>query len=59
MDKDTLMYLENVLMNDSTGLIQATQTSGGVDDENVKRVLNVQLEAIKADVANIQHYLDS
>lgn len=59
MDKDTLMYFENVLINDCSGLMQATQSPDGVDDDNVKRVLNVQLEAIKADVANIQHYLDS
>lgn len=59
MDKDTLMYFENVLMNDCSGLMQASQAPSAVDDENLKRALNVQLEAIKADVANIQHLLDS
>lgn len=59
MDKKTLSYFEDVLFNSCNGLIQATQASGDVDDENLKRALNVQLEAIKGDVANIQHLLET
>ena len=59
MDKVTLMYFEDVLLNDCSSLAQATQAPSAVDDENLKRALNVQLEAIKADVANIQHLLET
>lgn len=59
MDKVTLMYFEDVLLNDCSGLAQATQGPSGVDDENLKRALNVQLEAIKGDIANIQHFLET
>jgi len=59
MDKNTLMYFEDVLMNDCTGLMQASQSPSDVDDENLKRALNVQLEAIKGDIANIQHLLET
>lgn len=59
MDKVTLMYFEDVLMNDCTGLTQATQSPSAVDDENFKRALNVQLEAIKGDIANIQHLFET
>lgn len=59
MDKATLMFFEDVLMNDCTGLAQATQSPSSVDDENLKRALNVQLEAIKGDIANIQHFLET
>lgn len=59
MDKTTLLFFEEVLVNDCSCLMQATQSPDGVDDENLKRALNVQLEAIKADVANIQHLLET
>ena len=59
MDKVTLMFFGEVLMNDCSGLIQATQSPSGVDDENLKRALNVQLEALKGDIANIQHLLET
>lgn len=59
MDKVTLMFFEDVLLNDCTGLTQATQCPSGIDDDNLKRALNVQLEAIKSDVANIQHLLET
>ncbi len=59
MDKNTLMYFEDVLLNDCSGLAQASQAPSSVDDDNLKRALNVQLEAIKADVANIQHLLET
>ena len=59
MDKGTLMYFEDVLMNDVSGLMNASQAPSGVDDENLKRAINVQLEAIKGDVANIQHLLET
>lgn len=59
MDKTTLMFFEDVLMNDCSSLSQATQAPESVDDDNLKRALNVQLEAIKGDIANIQHYLET
>lgn len=59
MDKSVLMYFEDVLLNDCSGLAQATQAPSAVDDENFKRALNVQLEAIKGDIANIQHLLET
>ena len=59
MDRATLIFFEDVLMNDCNGLMQATQTPADIDDENLKRALNVQLEAIKGDVANIQHFLET
>lgn len=59
MDKVTLMYFEDVLLNDCSALAQATQAPSAVDDENLKRALNVQLEAIKGDITNIQHFLET
>ena len=59
MDKVTLMYFEDVLMSGCSGLIQATQAPGEVDDESLKRALNVKLESIKSDIANIQHFLEA
>lgn len=59
MDKNTLYYFEDVLLNDCSGLSIATQSPHSVDDENLKRALNVQLEAIKGDIANIQHLLET
>lgn len=59
MDKTTLMYFEDVLSNDVSSLMQATQAPSSVDDENFKRAINVQLEAIKGDIANIQHFLET
>lgn len=59
MDKVTLMFFEDVLLNDCSCLAQATHSPSDVDDENLKRALNVQLEAIKGDIANIQHFLEA
>lgn len=59
MDKVTLMYFEDVLLNDCSALAQATQAPDGIEEENLKRAFNVQLEAIKGDVANIQHLLEA
>lgn len=59
MDKVTLLFFEDVLMNDVSGLMQASQGPMDVTDDNLKRALNVQLEAIKGDVANIQHLLET
>lgn len=59
MDRATLMYFEDVLLNDCSGLATATQCPSSVDDDNFKRALNVQLEAIKGDIANIQHLLET
>lgn len=59
MNKPTLYYFEDVLMADVQGLIQASSAPDEVSDDDLKRSLNVQLEAIKADVANIQHLMES
>lgn len=59
MDKAILMYFVDVLLNDGSSLAQAVQAPSVVDDDNLKRALNVQLEAIKGDVANIQHLLET
>lgn len=59
MNKDTLNYFEDVLMNDVQGLIQATTVPESVSDDDLKRALNVQLESIKADVANIQRLMET
>ena len=59
MNKDTLFYYENVLMSDSQALMEASAAQEGVSDEDLKRALNVKLEAIKADIANIQYLLET
>lgn len=59
MNRDTLTYFEDILMNSVVALQQATQAPEDISDDNFKRVLNVQLEAIKANVANIQHLLET
>ena len=59
MDRTVLSFFEDVLMNDVSALMQATQAPSQIDDENLKRALNVQLEAIKGDIANIQHFLEA
>lgn len=58
MDRITLMYFEDMLMNSASSLYQATQAPSEIGDDDLKRALNVQLEAIKADVVNIQHFLE-
>lgn len=59
MNKETLFYYEDVLASDVQGLSHASSAPDSVPDEDLKRAINVQLEAIKADVANIQHLLES
>lgn len=59
MNKDTLFYYEDVLLSDVQGLMQATQAPEAVSDDDLKRAINVQLESIKSDVANIQHLLET
>ena len=59
MNKDTLMYFEDTLMGDVQGLVNASSAPESVSDDDLKRALNVQLESIKADIANIQHLLES
>lgn len=59
MNKDTLFYYADMVMADVQGLTQAIGSAPEtISDDDLKRVLNVQLEAIKADVANIQHLLE-
>ena len=59
MDKAVLMYFVDVLLDDGSSLSRAVQAPSSVDDDSLKRALNVQLEAIKGDVANIQHLLET
>lgn len=59
MDRVTLLFFEDVLMNDCNGLLQATQSPADIGDENFKRALNVKLEAIEGDLVNIQHFLET
>lgn len=59
MNKNTLFYYESVLMSDVDGLMNASRAPDEVLEDDLKRALNVQLESIKADVANIQHLLES
>lgn len=59
MDKEVLNYFEEVLNQDVFALQSATNPVNEIPDQDYRRVLNVKLEAIKADVANIQHMLDS
>lgn len=59
MDKDVLNYFEDTLQQDLFALQQATNPANEIPDQDYRRALNVKLEAIKADVANIQHLLES
>lgn len=59
MNKDTLLYYEDILVSDVQVLKLASVPPDSVSDEDLKRALNVQLESIKADVANIQHMLET
>lgn len=59
MDKEVLNYFEEVLQQDVFALQQATNPTNEIPDQDYRRALNVKLEAIKADVANIQHLLES
>lgn len=60
MNKDTLFYYSDMVMADVQGLNQAISSAPEtLSDDDLKRALNVQLESIKADVANVQHLLES
>ena len=60
MNKDSLFYYEDILMSDVQGLMHATaQAPEALSDDDLKRALNVQLESIKSDVANIQHLMET
>ena len=59
MDRDTLNYFEDILQQDVTALAQATNPSYDIPEPEYKRALNVKLESIKADIANIQHLLET
>ena len=59
MNRETLFYYESVLMTDTESLVQASHAPDEISDDDLKRAINVKLEAIKADVANIQHLLET
>ena len=59
MDKDVLNYFEDTLQQDVFALAQATNPANEIPDQEYRRALNAKLEAIKTDVANIQHLLES
>lgn len=59
MNRDSLLYFEDVLTYDVQGLSNASSPLAEIPAEDFKRALNAQLEVIKADVANIQHLLET
>lgn len=59
MDRTSLFYLEDVLMNDVSGLRVASQSSMDIPDDIYKRALNIQIEAIQADLTSIVHLLET
>lgn len=59
MNKETLFYYESVLMSDVDGLMNASRAPDEIPEDDLKRALNVQLESIKSDVANIQHLMET
>jgi hypothetical protein len=59
MDREVLNYFEAILQQDVLALEQAINPADEIPDQDYRRALNVKLEAIKADVANIQHLLDT
>lgn len=59
MNKETLFYYESVLMSDVDGLMNASHAPDEIPEDDLKRALNVQLESIKSDVANIQHLMET
>lgn len=58
MDRNTLLYYEGVLSRDVNSLMEASVPGVEIPDPDFCRAINVQLEAIKSDVANIQHLLE-
>jgi len=59
MNKNTLYFFIDMAQADIQGLLQAAGAPDEVPEDDFKRALNVQLEAVKADVANIQHLLET
>lgn len=59
MDKDVLNYFEDALQQDVIALQQVINPACEIPDQDYRRALSVKLEAIKADVANIQHLLET
>lgn len=59
MDRNILNYFENILQQDVFALEQAINPTGEIPDQEYRRALNAKLEAINADVSNLQHLLES
>lgn len=59
MDKNVLNYFEGILQQDVFALDQAINPANEIPDQEYRRALNAKLEAVKADVANIQYLLES
>lgn len=59
MNSDILNYFEDTLEQDMGSLRLTTNPAYEIPDQDYRRALNVRLEAIKADVANIQHLLET
>lgn len=58
MDRNVILYYEQVLSSDVSSLMEASNPAYEIPDADYCRAINVQLEAIKSDVANIQHLIE-
>ena len=59
MDRMTLDYLASIMVQDASSVSVAVMDGTKVPDEELKRVINSKLDALKADIANIQHFIES
>lgn len=62
MDRKSLLYLVDILQQDSMSLYSACSIAGevigGIADEELKRVINTKLDNLKADISNVQHFIE-
>ncbi len=58
MDRNTLSYFTEILSQDAGSLTSAVISGDGIADEELKRVVNTKLETLKADIANVQHFIE-
>ena len=58
MDKNTLNYYGNILFEDCNSFMNASNPPEGVSDADFRRALNAELEALRADIANLQYLID-
>lgn len=58
MDNVTLFYLANALGRDSQSVLDALFNTDGVDENEIKKVISINLDAISADVTAIRSYIE-